>query len=109
MKQLLRDFGYSVASSENGVYALLLLQKNHYDVLVTGVDLQGVPGDALIRHVKHGGPQAKLPPAAHPPAILGIGARWECRRLLESGAALCLEKPFGIHLLIESINSSIIV
>lgn len=106
---MLWDFGYSVASSENGVYALLLLQKDHYDVLITGVDLQGIPGDELIRHVKKRGTQAKLPPAARPPAILGIGARWECRRLLDSGAAQCLEKPFGIHLLIESINSSIIV
>jgi DNA-binding response OmpR family regulator len=98
-KRILQDFGHTVESSGNGVYALLLLQKNHYDVLITGVDLQGLRGDELIKNVKR----------ELPPAILGIGADWECRRLLEAGASMCLEKPFGIHLLIETINNSIIV
>ena len=48
----LRDEGYDVTGTKDGSEALLKLEKDHYDVLITDIKMPGLSGIDLLGKVK---------------------------------------------------------
>ncbi len=100
MRRTLEHQGYTVIVAEDGDAALRLLDRTHVpvDLLVTDVQMPGVPGDTLAAQVRESWPELPVlfvsgdPQNARLPAVLG-------------GLSCFLAKPFLPTELLEAVAS----
>ena len=95
VSEALRYMGFAVDEAASAEGALILLEKappEHYDVLLTDVDMPGMSGLELVRRVR-----AK---PDHPYTVVMSGTA-EYQEVLATGAEDFLSKPFGLEALRE--------
>lgn len=100
MQRVLQHQGYEVIVASDGFEALRLLQETHIavDLLVTDVQMPGMPGDTLVGQVRSTWPD--LP-------VLFVSGEPDYASLPDSsgGRARFLLKPFGPEELLEQVKS----
>ena len=94
MRSLLKDFfeeeGFETDSVSNGVDALRMLSKDHFDLVITDIRMPGLTGLDILPRIR------RLKPEIPIIVMTAYGSDDVRRRSLERGATLYLEKP--IHL-----------
>jgi CheY-like chemotaxis protein len=95
----LTRIGLSVVTSGDGEEALQLLQREHFDALVTDIQMPRLNGLALIEWVRQHRPDLAVV------AITGFGSASVQDVALRRGAVLYLEKPVDPSLLAEILKS----
>ena len=109
LSQILRDEGYSVTSTFNGVEGSRLLLRNEYDLLMLDIKMPGINGVEILKTAKEKNVRAK---------ILVVTGSFMINKLLKEGnvpeegedqtilkLADCLvSKPFDIEGLLERIK-----
>ncbi len=98
MAFILEGFQFDPSTTDTAEKALKLLEKEHYDVLITDYEMPGMNGVELIRSV-----QSVFP---RPAVILMTGCGDETVLKL-SGADMYLRKPFSAMLLKDCIDKLI--
>ena len=91
--------GYQTGIAENGEAALVELDRDNYDLIITDLMMDGIGGIELIRMVKERDPT--LPVII----ITGYGELESAIQALRLGAADYLLKPYNIDELILRINN----
>ena len=89
--------GIDADIATNGFDALCLFQHQHFDMVITDMQMPGLKGNHIAREIRN---------SSRPDTpIIGIsGTAWEFD---ERDFDAILEKPFSIHLLLDTINSLI--
>jgi CheY-like chemotaxis protein len=102
MTMALEGYGARVVSAPSGQLALLLLQEQRPDVIVSDLALPDLDGWTLLRAIRHLASEREQPT----PAILlsAYDAAEDRRRSLASGYAMHLTKPLAPRDLAESIR-----
>ena len=94
MRSLLKDFfeeeGFETDSASNGVDALRMLFKDHFDLVITDIRMPGLTGLDILPRIR------RLKPEIPIIVMTAYGSDDVRRRSLERGATIYLEKP--IHL-----------
>jgi two-component system NtrC family response regulator len=94
MRSLLKDFleeeGFATDSASNGVDALQMLSKDHFDLVITDIRMPGLTGLDILPRIR------RLKPEIPIIVMTAYGSDDVRRRSLERGATIYLEKP--IHL-----------
>jgi two-component system, NtrC family, response regulator PilR len=94
MRSLLKDFleeeGFETDSASNGVDALQVLSKDHFDLVITDIRMPGLTGLDILPRMR------RLKPEIPIIVMTAYGSDDVRRRSLERGATIYLEKP--IHL-----------
>jgi two-component system, NtrC family, response regulator PilR len=94
MRSLLKDFfeeeGFETDSASNGVDALRMLSKDHFDLVITDIRMPGLTGLDILPRIR------RLKPEIPIIVMTAYGSDDVRRRSLERGATIYLEKP--IHL-----------
>jgi putative nucleotidyltransferase with HDIG domain/PAS domain S-box-containing protein len=81
--------------------ALEAFEKQPFPVIVTDVNMPGMNGLELLRRVR------EIHPATRAIIFTGLGEKHYAVEALRLGAADFLEKPFGIHLLKSSVETTL--
>lgn len=89
--------GFQICVARSGESAISLLDAEHFDILVTDLELPGIGGREVVRHARALG---KDLPAIIMSAAAGAGALAE-----REGADVFIEKPFDIYELVRSVQS----
>lgn len=82
----LTSYGFEVLQCENATEALLLVQRETFDYIITDFHMPGMNGIELVRRLR-----SHLPPLA---VIIGMSGEDVSRKFLEAGANDFLVKPF---------------
>jgi DNA-binding response OmpR family regulator len=94
MRSLLKDFfeeeGFETDSVSNGVDALRMLSKDHFDLVITDIRMPGLTGLDILPRIR------SLKPETLIIVMTAYGSDDVRRRSFERGATIYLEKP--IHL-----------
>ena len=94
MRSLLKDFfeeeGFETDSVSNGVDALRMLSKDHFDLVITDIRMPGLTGLDILPRIR------SLKPETPIIVMTAYGSDDVRRRSFERGATIYLEKP--IHL-----------
>lgn len=94
MRSLLKDFfeeeGFETDSVSNGVDALRILSKDHFDLVITDIRMPGLTGLDILPRIR------RLKPDIPIIVMTAHGSDDVRRRSFERGATIYLEKP--IHL-----------
>ena len=90
MRRVLERQGYSVVVAGSGAEALRLLDGTHVpvDLMITDVQMPGLPGDALVEQVRRSWPELPVLFVSGEPAYSSLP-------VAASGRARFLLKPFG--------------
>lgn len=100
MQRVFEQRGFSVLVADDAADALRVLERTHLpvDLLVTDVQMPGMPGDALVTRVRECWPE--LP-------VLFVSGEPEYATLPELAGGRCrfLLKPFGPSELLESVQA----
>ncbi len=92
------DEGFSVSLSDNGISALMLLEIEQFDVLITDINMPHMDGIALFHKVR------ELYPELPVVFISGFVHNSLSDRLLSEGAFHVFNKPFDLILFIGVIK-----
>ena len=102
---LLRKFGFSVDSAENGLEALEMAMKNKYDLILSDINMPVMDGYEFVKKLR------KLEEYKTTPVVFitTLDSEEDKKRALLSGGTLYIVKPIDNDILkkiIESITSS---
>ncbi|HEX3175631.1 MAG TPA: sigma-54 dependent transcriptional regulator [Methylomirabilota bacterium] len=86
----LQHQGFRAAAATGGAEAVTLLDRQHFDVVVTDLVMEGVDGLAVLRHVKRARPEADVI------LITAFGTLESAVTALREGAHDYLTKPFKL-------------
>lgn len=86
------DEGFSVSLSDNGISALMLLEIEQFDILITDINMPHMDGIALFHKVR------ELYPELPVVFISGFVHNSLSDRLLSEGAFHVFKKPFDLKL-----------
>jgi CheY-like chemotaxis protein len=99
--RLLAQHGYRVVLAEDGAQALQLIDAEVPRVLITDVEMPGLDGFALTRHVR------QHPRAAHIPVIMITAASERLQAAADAaGVTLVLGKPYAEETLLACIEQA---
>jgi DNA-binding NtrC family response regulator len=94
MRSVLKDFfeeeGFEIDSASNGVDALRILSKDHFDLIITDIRMPGLTGLDILPRIK------SLEPETPIVVITAYGGDDVRRRSIERGATTYLEKPIRL-------------
>jgi len=96
LEYLLKDEGYDTASASSGELALLMIDKENFDLILLDINLPGISGMDVCRHLKNGSPP-----------VIFLSCRDEGEDVvcgLETGAEDYITKPFNHRELILRIE-----
>lgn len=99
--RILRRSGYSCLTTASGQEALVLLEHEHPDLILTDLRMPRVDGMALLRHAKQAAPQ--IPVVIFTAYVSEASAR----EVLEAGAAAYLPKPFTTVQLRQTVEQAL--
>lgn len=86
----LQEEGYKVASSRNGTDALQMIEKDHFDVLITDIKMPGMSGIELLDKVRVHHPETEVI------IITGFGSISSAVDAMKKGAVDYITKPFDL-------------
>ncbi len=95
---LLRRMGVDVSESEDGKAALILLEKDRFDLLITDLKMPGMGGESLIRRA------AQIPSASNTRFIAVTGGAGTINERMVDGLLL---KPFTPETLASAIREAL--
>lgn len=87
---------WTVDEAEDGATALRLLQREHYDLVISDWRLHSMPGEELLRSIRSSPSLAKLPVVVNTPVTPTVVAA-----AAEVGASAFLPRPFSTEKLDE--------
>ncbi len=87
---LLREEGYDVDSAVNGKEALLKMEKNFFDLVITDIKMPGLDGIEVLKRVK------EIDPDCEVIVVTGHGSIETALESMKLGAADYLTKPLNI-------------
>ena len=93
VKQVLTKFGFKVETASNGKEGIQKFDRNHFDLVITDINMPYIDGNCVARHIRISGKQCT--------PVIGIsGTPW-----LGQAADFdkIIQKPFSIKLLIDSV------
>lgn len=90
----LEAFGFEVATAEDGVRALELLETESFDAVITDMNMPGAGGMEIIEHVRR-----VFGPALPVIVITAYGSVQNAVHAMHAGATDYLEKPFDMSAL----------
>ncbi len=97
----LRFLGYNVQSVSNGEDAIALIEKDHYDILITDYEMPMINGIDLTKKVRN------LMPSM---PIIGISGLHSSRKeFLIAGATLFMEKPITLSILKNALERELLL
>lgn len=94
----LRKAGYEVAVAEDAPTALAHIGSNHVDIVLTDLVMPGPSGVDLINMIKQDHPGILTL------AMTGEAVNLDIQEALDSGALICIRKPFSAEHLLEKID-----
>ncbi len=102
---LLKNFGFSVDSAENGLEALEMVMKNRYDLILADINMPVMDGYEFVRKLR------KLEEYKTTPVVFitTLDSEEDRKRALLSGGTLYIVKPIDndvLRKIIESVTSS---
>ena len=109
--EALRDEGYAVRISHNGLQAMELIQREPFDTIVLDLKIPGMTGLQILKRIKEQNIPAKVIIASGKPMqeildadspVFDRAQDSEARDLLAL-ADICLSKPFDIRKLLSQI------
>ena len=86
---------YAHESARNAEEALEMIERKHYDVVLSDFDMQGMNGGELAKIVR-----AKRPGTI----IVLMSGRSSPRMLTSADADVCMQKPFSLEGLMEALR-----
>lgn len=95
---LLTQNGYAVGQAYSGTEAVLLLEKNAYDLVLLDLMLPGIPGEEVLARIRH---SSDVP-------VIAVSAKDDTRTkilVLKSGADDYVTKPFHTDELLARIEA----
>ncbi len=102
IRELLREFlrlnGFETYSINNGISALNLLKKEHFDIIITDYSMPEMNGIELTKIVKSRYSHV---------LIIGISANCNGKDFLAAGTGAFLPKPLQLHELLSVCQSKI--
>ncbi len=104
LKRVLSNAGYSVVVANNGHDALLHLEKETFDVILTDWMMPKVDGIELIRRVR----EKKEKPAPYIVMITALVSRDSKEYALEAGADDYIAKPINVHDLLGIVKDGLL-
>ena len=94
MRSLLKDFfeeeGFETDSVSNGVDALRMFSKDHFDLVITDIRMPGLTGLDILPRIR------RLKPETPVIVMTAYGSDDVRRRAFERGATTYLEKPIQL-------------
>ncbi len=99
LRDFFRLYGFEIHSVNDGMSALNLLEKKHFDVIITDYSMPGMNGIELTKRVKSLYPHS---------LIIGISATSAEKNFLNAGADAFLLKPFQLEELLSVYESKIL-
>ena len=101
----LREGGYEVFTSQDGLGALETAQIERPDVLITDYQIPGLSGLELCQRLRH------LPSTREIPVVMMMagGIDLEETTLAEMGIEVCLKKPFSCREMLAAVDELISV
>lgn len=91
VREILKEFfcskSFYVDEAENAEEALDILQKKHFDFILSDYEMPGIKGDELVRIIKEKYPHSK---------VWGMSSSDKQKSFYQAGANFFLEKPFNI-------------
>ena len=97
VKSALTKFGYQVETAGDGEEGIRKFNNSLFDVVITDIRLPGIDGHGVVRHVRSCYKKSTK--------VIGIsGTPW---LLKNSDFDIVIEKPFGLKILVESIENLI--
>ncbi|MBI3593206.1 MAG: response regulator [Nitrospirae bacterium] len=85
LHDLLRLSGFKSYSADNGISALSLLKKRHFDIIITDCSMPGMNGIELVKIISPQYPHT---------LIIGMSGNCDEKDFLSAGANAFLAKPF---------------
>ena len=87
VRTISRD-GYSVSEASDGVAALEVLQKSHFDIVVSDIKMPRMNGMELLTEIRSKYPRVSVV------LITGHGSEYNAEAVTEAGADQFITKPF---------------
>ena len=105
--EILSANGWEVTQVTDGVKALDQLQNQHFDVVVLDYKMPGLSGTEVVRHLRKSeeGTEAHIPAVALTAFVRGL----DRDRYLRAGFDACLEKPFQLKQLVQTVRTLVAV
>jgi ATP-dependent Lon protease len=101
LEYVLTKEGYRVDTAANGAEALVLLQKQHYDLVLTDLKMDKMDGNQLLEEVK------RLDPETRVVMVTGFATVGSAVDAFRKGAAHYLPKPVNIDELRSVVRQSL--
>ena len=86
----LQDEGYDVSGTKNGADALMKMEKEHFDLLITDIKMPGLSGVELLEKIKEKYPVTEVI------IITGFGSIGSAVEAMKKGALDYIAKPFDL-------------
>src|SRR4030043_2216485 len=86
----LQDEGYDVSGTKNGADALMKMEKEHFDLLITDIKMPGLSGMELLEKIKENYPVTEVI------IITGFGSIGSAVEAMKKGALDYIAKPFDL-------------
>jgi DNA-binding NtrC family response regulator len=86
----LQDEGYDVSGTKNGADALMKMEKEHFDLLITDIKMPGLSGMELLGKIKEKYPVTEVI------IITGFGSIGSAVEAMKKGALDYIAKPFDL-------------
>ncbi|MCX5716770.1 MAG: response regulator, partial [Nitrospirae bacterium] len=96
--ETLQEEGYKIASSRNGADALQMIEKDHFDVLITDIKMPGISGIELLDKVREHHPETEVI------IITGFGSISSAVEAMKKGAVDYITKPFDLDELLLKVG-----
>lgn len=94
----LQEEGYKIVSSRNGTDALQMIEKDHFDVLITDIKMPGMSGMDLLEKIRVHHPEIEVI------IITGFGSISSAVEAIKKGAVDYITKPFDLDELLLKVN-----
>lgn len=94
--EILRLSGYDTLTADNGYQALEILRTQSVDLVITDVMMPEMNGIELLRRIREEVSDTF-------PVIIVSGSLLNAARSLEDAFTVALDKPFDLHVLLETI------
>ena len=86
----LGEAGYVVSGAKDGIEAAQLIEKDHFDVLITDIKMPGLNGIDLLSRIKNENPETEVI------IITGFGSVGSAVEAMKKGAYDYITKPFDL-------------
>jgi DNA-binding NtrC family response regulator len=100
LKRMLEKEGYAVDKFTEGSTALEELKKQHFDIIITDLKMEGINGMNILKTAKEINPHIKTI------IITGFGTKKTAKEALNRGAFDFITKPFKIQELRQVIKKA---